>query len=257
MLRGSIANVRAGTGLGYEELSKLAGALDELWESAGGAGDPVLYSWVDFLKDEGWSAAGLSGSSEGESERARLHLGGVEAAIPVGGSDGRRGDLRVMPMLQLAIRNASARAATDSDDHSDGQGNSTQRAAANALEQCVMEMMRFNTFAAARAFDEASHTCEVCYDDKPGTLFTRVHCGHSFCSECLGGMATVHITDGSLEMLRCPEMDCSAQLEMEELRQLVDISAFERRVNGQAITTTHVTHQLTLGLAMRTAGGSD
>ena len=227
MLHGSIANARAGIGLGYEELSKLAAALDDLWESAGGGGDPVLYSWVDFLKDAGWSAAGLSDSPESHSEGGHLNLGGVEAAIPVCGSDGRRGDLRVMPMLQMAIRNASARATTDDDDNSDDQGNSMQ-AAANALEQCVMEMMRFNTFAAARAFDEASHTCEVCYDDKPGTLFTRVHCGHSFCTECLGGMATVHITDGSLEKLRCPEMECNAQLTMEEVRRLVDSSAFER-----------------------------
>jgi hypothetical protein len=53
-------------------------------------------------------------------------------------------------------------------------------------------------------------------------------CGHSFCTECLGGMAAVHITDGSLEMLRCPEMDCGDPLELETLRRLVDTEAFER-----------------------------
>ena len=61
-----------------------------------------------------------------------------------------------------------------------------------------------------------------------GTQFTRMACGHSFCTECLGGMAAVHITDGSLEMLRCPEMDCGDPLELETLRRLVDTEAFER-----------------------------
>ena len=61
-----------------------------------------------------------------------------------------------------------------------------------------------------------------------GTQFTRMTCGHSFCTECLGGMAAVHITDGSLEMLRCPEMDCGDPLELETLRRLVDTEAFER-----------------------------
>lgn len=219
--------MRAVTGLGYEELSKLAAALDGLWESAGGE-DPVLYSWVEFLKDEGWAAAGLSGSPQADGEQGKLHLGGVEAAGPaVGRHDSCLGELRVVPMLQMAIRSASARSIADGDDTCDDEANGTQ-AAADALERCVMELMRFNTFAAAQAFDEAIHTCEVCYDDKPGTLFTKIHCGHNFCTECLGGMAAVHITDGSLEMLRCPEMDCNAQLETEELRRLVDARAFER-----------------------------
>ena len=222
----SIAHVHAVTGLGYDELSKLAAALDGLWESAGGGGEPVLYTWVEFLKDNGWSAAGLSGSPQRDGEQGNLHLGGVEAAKPVTGHDSCSGDLRVVPMLQMTIRSATARSMADEHDAGD-QADSIQ-AAANALERCVMELMRFDTFAAARAFDEASHTCEVCYDDKPGKLFTKIHCGHNFCTECMGGMAAVHITDGALEMLRCPEMDCSAQLETEELRRLVDASAFER-----------------------------
>ena len=214
-------------GLGYEELSKLARALDGLWESAGGGGDPVLYSWVEFLRDEGWSAAGLSGNPQDDrDEQGSLYLGGIEIPTTVAGNR-QRSDLRVVPMLQMAIRSASARANAEDNEASGGYDDGKQ-AAANALERCVMELMRFNTFAVSRAFDEASHTCEVCYDDKPGTLFTRMHCGHNFCTECLGGMAAVHITDGSLEMLRCPEMDCNSPLEMEELRRLVDADAFER-----------------------------
>ena len=33
------------------------------------------------------------------------------------------------------------------------------------------------------SYDEPSHTCEVCYDDKIGSEFLRIHCGHSFCLE--------------------------------------------------------------------------
>lgn len=213
---------RITTGLGYEELSKLAAALDSLWESSGGGGDPVLYDWVEFLREEGWSTTGLSGSPQSDSERAVIHLGGVETATTIA-SDSNRDELRVVPMLQMAIRSASVRATANEDDE-----DKSAQAAANALERCMMELMRFNTFSVAQDFDEASHTCEVCYDDKSGTQFTRMNCGHSFCTECLGGMAEVHITDGSLEMLRCPAMDCNASLEIEELRRLVDADAFER-----------------------------
>jgi hypothetical protein len=190
----------------------LAGALDELWaqqadadadgNAGGGGGEPIFYSWVEFLREDGWCAAGLAlegGDDDGEEEgalavvgesasRGSLQLGGVELSVG-GGEAGRgRGDLRVAPMLQMAIRSASARAeaeaeaedeeeehrSTQSRGGVDGgvglsrQQSSGAQAAASALERSVMELMRYNTFAAARAFDDATHTCEVCYDEKPG-----------------------------------------------------------------------------------------
>ena len=38
----------------------------------------------------------------------------------------------------------------------------------------------------------------------------------------------MHITDGSLEMVRCPATSCNQPFETEELRAFVDAEAFER-----------------------------
>ena len=38
----------------------------------------------------------------------------------------------------------------------------------------------------------------------------------------------MHITDGSLEMVRCPATSCNKPFETEELRAFVDGEAFER-----------------------------
>ena len=161
---------------------------------------------MEFLREDGWCAAGLAlegdddGREEegalavvsGEGSRGSLQLGGVELSVGEGGAGRGRGDLRVVPMLQVAIRSASARAEAEAEDEEEenrstqsggggrgggvdnkGVGLSRQQssgaqAAASALERSVMELMRYNTFAAARAFDDATHTCEVCYDEKPG-----------------------------------------------------------------------------------------
>lgn len=39
-------------------------------------------------------------------------------------------------------------------------------------------------------------------------------CGHCYCAECMGGLCSVHIGEGSLENVRCP--DCKAKLDVEE-----------------------------------------
>ena len=119
---------------------------------------------------------------EGEGS---LQLGGVSAVSDPNMAEGgaaeavaERGDLRVVPMLQVAMRTAAARAeaaAEDEEDEDEGRAlsreNSGALAAAAALEQAAMQLMQHNAFGMATAFDEGSHTCEVCYEDKLGSGF--------------------------------------------------------------------------------------
>lgn len=55
------------------------------------------------------------------------------------------------------------------------------------------------------SFQWKSYGCEICLEWRPGTACVTMDCGlHIFCKECLQGMFSLHIKEGSINLLRCP-----------------------------------------------------
>ncbi|XP_005110492.1 E3 ubiquitin-protein ligase RNF14 [Aplysia californica] len=75
----------------------------------------------------------------------------------------------------------------------------------------VATLIRYNREQMDIEFCQASHECHVCYDEKPGTQFFRMaDCAHHFCHECMMTFCEMHVRDGTVEELRCPDTECDA-----------------------------------------------
>ena len=51
----------------------------------------------------------------------------------------------------------------------------------------------------------------MCLEEVAGALCLRpAECGHFFCRACVGAQAAVHVAEGALDALRCPDPQCRA-----------------------------------------------
>ena len=110
-----------------------------------------------------------------------------------------------------------------------GQGDGGQAAPTNntvfvggarsaaARDALALALFEYNGHISDERFDEDYHTCEICYDDQPGTAFFRAprderRCDHTFCTDCLEPFVAMHVKEGSLGALRCPAGKCGQPL---------------------------------------------
>ncbi|CAM1310798.1 Uncharacterised protein g5519 [Pycnogonum litorale] len=55
--------------------------------------------------------------------------------------------------------------------------------------------------------------CGICFDAKSVDGFLEIpKCRHRFCTECLVSFCNVHVTDGTVDELKCPDEDCAMEL---------------------------------------------
>eukprot|EP01024_Parvocaulis_polyphysoides_P008087 TRINITY_DN12380_c0_g1_i1.p1 TRINITY_DN12380_c0_g1~~TRINITY_DN12380_c0_g1_i1.p1 ORF type:complete len:394 (-),score=33.61 TRINITY_DN12380_c0_g1_i1:393-1523(-) len=96
-------------------------------------------------------------------------------------------------------------------------------------EQIFVQLLRFDLVMQQQEFNRSLHTCEVCFEDKPGSQFVRIpECGHKFCLECLQAHCEVHIQEGSLSQLRCFDSDCKQGFSQQVLRRIVSSEQYNR-----------------------------
>ncbi|KAL6766767.1 hypothetical protein ACKKBG_A37275 [Auxenochlorella protothecoides x Auxenochlorella symbiontica] len=85
----------------------------------------------------------------------------------------------------------------------------------------LANLLRHDAGCRARAWLAVSHPCGICLEDLPGPAFSRLACGHAFCSPCLGAAAELAVREGALGALRCPQPGCGAALDPGALRALL------------------------------------
>jgi hypothetical protein len=68
---------------------------------------------------------------------------------------------------------------------------------------------RSNTLNLALLDTQGTWTCGMCLEEVAGARCVRpAPCAHFFCAACVRGQLAVHVADGALDALRCPEPDC-------------------------------------------------
>ncbi|KAH9496299.1 E3 ubiquitin-protein ligase rnf14 [Bulinus truncatus] len=79
------------------------------------------------------------------------------------------------------------------------------------IGEIIATMKRYNQEKLDIEFCQGVHECHVCYQEKPGHQFFRMHdCPHNFCHECMMEFCELHVRDGTVEALRCPDRGCSS-----------------------------------------------
>jgi len=103
-------------------------------------------------------------------------------------------------------------------------------------EAIAMELLMFDKKCEKEKFNQALHTCQLCFDLKPGARFTELACreeneegvNHVFCTECLQRMSEVHIDGGSVHELKCPQPKCHVPFPEHIIRDLLDTERYGR-----------------------------
>ena len=175
-------------------------------------GTPAVFEMAGWLAessvDECFAPAGRALNLEGCDPDVRKEEGGREEG---GREEGTEASLTAGASIPTTLR-----------------GVCTSRDAQEAL----FCLLRHDAVEKERRFANRTHRCGVCLeDDVVGADFVRLckpRCDHRFCAECVTAQATMHVRDGTVGSIVCPEPGCGAPPDPEVLRSVLSPDDFAR-----------------------------
>ncbi|XP_021370773.1 E3 ubiquitin-protein ligase RNF14-like isoform X2 [Mizuhopecten yessoensis] len=97
------------------------------------------------------------------------------------------------------------------------------------IEEAVTTMMRYSAEEENYQFRMTDHECSVCFMEFPGAEFYRMRqCGHHVCRECMQTLCQIHVKDGTVTELVCPESECKTDIPPSVIREVVGEEQFCR-----------------------------
>lgn len=180
--------------LSNSHLSALCARLDNMWNasrSSGAISEPIVFDWTEWLKLSAMEETLVN--ADGVLNLSKKGLGWA--------GDGFELDPRGV---------ATARDAREAE----------------------FSILRADAIGRRREFlASEDNVCGTCFaDDVRGVDMRRVSasCGHRFCVECVTRMARVHVRDGTVNELVCPDPDCSSSMDPQTLREVLDDEEFTK-----------------------------
>ncbi len=171
------------------QLQQLQQHLLDMWNGA--SGFPICYTWVDWLQQDALEHLGISDS---------LDLSQFASA----GTPDR------------SHNNGCCQHAAGSDSEHDQQHLHHHDPCQSATpEEVLMNLLRFNAAEKQHAFRDGTWSCGICFEQFPGRSCVQasLQCGHVYCKGCMAQHCGLHVREGSLEFLRCPEPGCKEPLD--------------------------------------------
>ncbi|KAF7068411.1 hypothetical protein CFC21_074181 [Triticum aestivum] len=97
-----------------------------------------------------------------------------------------------------------------------------------SLDTVIPSMLSYNSKKHYQAFLEDLHMCMICINQSKGSNFIKLPCQHLFCVKCMETLCKMHVKEGSLFQLVCPDTKCNASIPHYLLKRLLSKEEFER-----------------------------
>ncbi|GJN21920.1 hypothetical protein PR202_gb09443 [Eleusine coracana subsp. coracana] len=96
------------------------------------------------------------------------------------------------------------------------------------LDSTIPRMRDYSEERSHEIFDQSIHVCGVCFSENAGKSFVRLPCEHYFCVSCMESYCSIHVKEGSVTKLTCPDTSCRIPLPPAALRRLLGEDAYAR-----------------------------
>ncbi|XP_073680786.1 E3 ubiquitin-protein ligase RNF14 [Garra rufa] len=177
------------------QITALCKRLDELWEE--NQGNVVLFTWMQFLKEESLESLGIQSPLEIQSTESES---GQKQAADVSGEKSKAQDLDPRAVQEV-----------------------------DAGADILTQLLDFDEAQKQKVFDGKVFCCGICYSEKLGSdslLFKD--CQHVYCKACMKEYFEIQIRDGKVQCLNCPEPKCTSMATPTQVKLLVGEDEFAR-----------------------------
>ncbi|KAL6838896.1 hypothetical protein ACP4OV_031332 [Aristida adscensionis] len=96
------------------------------------------------------------------------------------------------------------------------------------VESVVQWMISYNEEQCHESFLSGLHDCTICFSEYAGVDFVKLPCGHHFCRMCMETYSRMHVKEGTVLKLFCPDNSCRGDVPPNLLKRLLGDADFER-----------------------------
>uniref|UniRef100_A0A0E0CQ38 RBR-type E3 ubiquitin transferase n=1 Tax=Oryza meridionalis TaxID=40149 RepID=A0A0E0CQ38_9ORYZ len=89
------------------------------------------------------------------------------------------------------------------------------------VESTIPLMQSYSEKRSHKIFLESLLVCGICLSEDVGRNFIKLPCHHSFCLKCMESHCKIHVKEGNLTQLACPDTNCRNPLPPSVLKSLL------------------------------------
>ncbi|EMS65072.1 E3 ubiquitin-protein ligase RNF14 [Triticum urartu] len=97
-----------------------------------------------------------------------------------------------------------------------------------SVEDVVQQLISYNEEQCQESFLQGFHVCMICFSEYKGIDFIKLPCRHYFCRNCMETYSRMHVKEGSVMKIVCPDNKCGGFVPPNLLKRLLGESDFER-----------------------------
>ncbi|KAE8789932.1 E3 ubiquitin-protein ligase RNF14 [Hordeum vulgare] len=97
-----------------------------------------------------------------------------------------------------------------------------------SAESVVERLISYNEEQCHESFLHRLHACMICFSEYTGIDFIKLPCLHYFCRNCMETYSRMHVKEGSVMKIVCPDDKCGGFVPPNLLQMLLGEADFER-----------------------------